>query len=35
MADRLLQMALDPDKRSAPVGDLDGRSGQNAASAEG
>ena len=35
MADRLLQMALDPDKRSAPAGGLDGRSGQNAVSAEG
>lgn len=35
MADRLLQMALDPDKRNAPAGGLEGRSGQNAASAEG
>ena len=35
MADRLLQMALDPDKRNAPAGGLEGSSGQNAASAEG
>lgn len=35
MADRLLQMALDQDKRNPPAGGLEGSSGQNAASAEG
>ena len=35
MADRLLQMALDPDKRNASADRIEGKSGQNAASAEG
>lgn len=35
MADRLLQMALDPDKRNASADRAEGKSGQNAASAEG
>ena len=35
MADRLLQMALDPDKRNASADREEGKSGQNAASAEG
>ena len=35
MADRLLQMALDPDKRNASADRIKGKSGQNALSAEG
>jgi hypothetical protein len=35
MADRLLQMALDPDKRNTSSDRIEGKSGQNAASAEG
>ncbi|WP_194607961.1 hypothetical protein [Clostridium vitabionis] len=35
VADRLLQMSLDPDKRNASADRVEGKSGQNAASAEG
>ena len=35
IADRLLQMALDPDKRDASADRIEGKSGQNAVSAEG
>ena len=35
MADRLLQMARDPDKRNPSADRVEGKSGQNAASAEG
>jgi hypothetical protein len=35
MADRLLQMALDPDKRNASADRIEGKPGKNAASAEG
>lgn len=35
VADRLLQMSLDPDKRNASADRVEGKSGQNTASAEG